>query len=1151
MFLDYAKIKLNKDGQPEQPVLRLRTLAGKELGVIAFASNVKFNINYSELSEIQFDVPYQTDGLLNPIYQMVTGLKMIYTDTYGVFITAKPQISGDGISETKHVTGYSLEKLFERKNLYLEEGTYDFWNPADPTDTILGRVVELDPSWKVGYVASRLIGCYRTFEEYDNNALNFCYGDAMEKYRCAIVFDVYKKTINAYDANEDNGTLPIYLSYDNLVSEVGVEELTDEIVTKLHVYGADDLSIREVNPTGADYLVDLSFFLQNGDLDIIAPGSMETLADRVRSWQKEILNRQEYYTGLVSVRASKTAEKISEEAKLTQLNGELNTLTAQQSVTIQAIALAKTETAKQEQEALLITIKEKIERKNSEIAAQEQRVNLIAESINGYTSDIKSVTNELSFEKYFTDDEQALLIPYLIEDDLTEDTFVASTVEATVQGEAESGNGSVSIQDSKIVQIDMASTHGKTMFTMEGGTITVTSGSIAAGIVRGTLEVNTSGSQFVLSLYLGKTLSGEKSYDSGLLTISGDIANLSGDIISVDDNGVTELLGTALQFDVSEGRKFFTVNVSEYQRYSVAKELFDYGTDVLSDRANAVYEFTLNSANFLFIKEFEPFKNKLELGKAIHLNLASEGHVCSNLLGISLNFEDFPSLSLTFSNQYRHNQGIETLSSMIKKTYSSSRSFNSKKYLYNQVANKTTQVSEFMESDLDTAVKTIWGAANKTVAINSGGIQVGGDSRYQLRIVDNMIAMTDDGWETAKLALGLFSTPGVDGGAEHWGINTEMLAGKLIIGNKMVLENATDEGVMMFKIDETGAWLYNSTFVLQSNGVARTADSGIIIIDPKYGIVAGTGALFNANGTTVTPEFIDECGDITLDSEGMPENANFFLDMRDGSAYFRGTVRAKAGAIGGWTLKDNYLYGGSGNSFVALNGDSGNTESAYAIWAGAENPASAPFWVKKNGSFYAKTGTFKGTIQANKYLDSSGNEMMSEGKWKSSYLDVRGLNVGNGSLKIDENGNVTLKTGSITWEGGAPGLSEDEVQTLITNTLVSSPTIAGGKFTDLKQKNWIEMGQAELSSGQTTVAYFKHYCSGYSTSNPVLVMGYTNPSLQAPNWVLAPFYDIVLSYVETTETMYAQGKWDFSSATVSGLNIEVPTDKITVVPVWG
>lgn len=1040
MFLDYAKIKLSKDGQPEQPILRLRTLAGKELGVVTFASNVKIEVNYTDLSKIEFDIPYQTDGLLNPIYHMITGYKVLYTDLYGIFVLMTPQINGDGVSETKHVVGYSLEEMFERKMLFLEEGTYDFWNPADPSDTILGRVVELDPSWKVGYVAPRLISCYRTFEEYDNDALNFCYGDAMERYRCAIVFDVYKKTINAYDANEDNGTLPIYLSYDNLVSEVSVEELTDEIVTKLHVYGADDLSIREVNPTGSDYLVDLSFFIQNGDLDIVAPGGTKTLAERVQSWQKEILNRQKYYTGLVSVRASKTAEKISEEAKLTQLNGELNTLTAQQSVTIQAIALAKTEIAKQEQEALLITIKEKIERKNSEIAAQEQKVNLIAESINGYTSDIKSVTNELSFEKYFTDDEQVLLIPYLIEDDLTEDTFVASTVEATVQGEAESGNGSVSIQDSKIVQIDMASTHGKTMFTMEGGTITVTSGSIAAGIVRGTLEINTSGSQFVLSLYLGKTLSGEKSYDSGLLTISGDIANLSGDIISVDDNGVTELLGTALQFDVSEGRKFFTVNVSEYQRYSVAKELFDYGADVLSDRANAVYEFTLNSANFLFIKEFEPFKNKLELGKAIHLNLASEGHVCSNLLGISLNFEDFPSLSLTFSNQYRHNQGIETLSGMIKKTYSSSRSFNSKKYLYNQVANKTTQVSEFMESDLDAAVKTIWGAANKTVAINSGGIQVGGDSRYQLRIVDNMIAMTDDGWETAKLALGLFSTPGVDGGAEHWGVNTEMLAGKLIIGNKMVLENATDEGVMMFKIDETGAWLYNSTFVLQSNGAARTADSGIIIIDPKYGIVAGTGALFNANGTTVTPEFIDECGDITLDSEGMPENANFFLDMRDGSAYFRGTVRAKAGAIGGWTLKDNYLYGGSGSSFVALNGDSANTESAFAIWAGNSDPTKAPFWVKKNGDFYAKSGMFKGTIQANKYLDASGNEMMSGGKWKSDYLDVRGLNVGNGNLIIDENGNVTLKTGTITWDGGEPGLSEEEVQQMIDDNAYELPT---------------------------------------------------------------------------------------------------------------
>ena len=148
-------------------------------------------------------------------------------------------------------------------------------------------------------------------------------------------------------------------------------------------------------------------------------------------------------------------------------------------------------------------------------------------------------------------------------------------------------------------------------------------------------------------------------------------------------------------------------------------------------------------------------------------------------------------------------------------------------------------------------------------------------------------------------------------------------------------------------------------------------------------------------------------------------------------------------------------------------------------------------------------------------------------------------------------------TGAITWDDLSKsvqdefgdGLTEDDVSTLITGELVRSPTIAGGKFKDLNQNNWIEMGQVQTSSGVTTVAYFNHYCSGYSTSNPVFVMGYTNPTTAAENWVMAPFNTIVLDYLKTNETMYASGNWDFSGATVTGLGID--TGNVKVVPVWG
>lgn len=166
---------------------------------------------------------------------------------------------------------------------------------------------------------------------------------------------------------------------------------------------------------------------------------------------------------------------------------------------------------------------------------------------------------------------------------------------------------------------------------------------------------------------------------------------------------------------------------------------------------------------------------------------------------------------------------------------------------------------------------------------------------------------------------------------------------------------------------------------------------------------------------------------------------------------------------------------------------------------------------------------------------------------------INGSNITTGTISADR---INL-TGAISWgdldsnvqseieAGGGGGLNEDEVNTLITSKLVASPTIAGGKFADLKQKNYLKMG----SSSDNRVGYLNHYFTPYSTSEPVCVMGYQQGQL--PNWVLAPYNVPVLAFARqssTAGTTAAMGKWDFSGATVSGLNV---SGDVNVIPVWG
>lgn len=1072
MYLDFSKIKLREDGTPERPILRLQTLYGKTLGVISNAYNLEIEINYSSLSQISFDVARWSDGVENPIYDKLTGYKLIYTDALGIYVLQRPETTGDGMSEVKHITGYSLEQLREGKLLYLEEGTYNFWNPVETKDTILGRILELFTNWSVGEVDPRFVGMYRTFDSYNEDVLKFCYNDASEKFLCVFVFDVYKKRINVYSSEDSRGTLPIYLGYENLVKETKVTELSDEIVTKLRVYGDDGLTIAACNPLGTDYIIDLSHYVENGDLDYVADGSTQSLSEKYQQWKAEIEVHRENFLALSSARANALAQELALEVELATLNEEYETLRVKQGAKVQEHALASedpvdAEASKADKQRELDTINAQMAAKEEEIKSKKAEIESANTILSNYQTQMQNISQSLSLknEERFTTTEQEILEEYMQEQELTEETFVATDIATDTSGASGYFNGNVSISPGqsicKIYQLEVTQPTTKTLYSVAGGVFTAQDSekTISGDIVRGTLEDN--GESSVLSLYLCSVTyvlaskpDKPETYESGMLTIRGNISGMTSDITTQTEDGVVMRIGSTMSFSMSpatvnpfsastqyyfdrnkkpnmcmRGGKYYrcvkdtkgawndndwmqteqynmflSASVTAYQRYSVARELYDYGEKALHDMATPTYEFDLEASNFIFLSEFKAFKDILDMGKAVYVKLRKSGEeerkqgrgdvIEANLIGLSFSYEDLPRLSLTFSNRFKKRNGVKTLEGMIKNSYSSTRSYDASKYVYGKVTEHAGEVEQAMKNNLDVAKNKIVGAHDQSVEISQSGIHVSSFTetpseghQYELRIIDSMIAMTDDGWQTAKLAIGLF-----DGGEAHWdngehglepgktgklwGVNADVIFGKQLVGQSMIIESRGDNldgenEIKQFKFDASGAWMNNATLTVQNN-------SSRISIDPTYGIIGGTPDVFSAEGTSVTYNFLEDQSDpdsIKRDQYGIPslgstksggyyehtEDVKFFLDLKTGNAYFNGTIYSKNGFIGGWTIDDGKLYAGDGVGYVRLN--PGVEEyGEYAIWCGANNPVDAPFWVKKNGDMKAKNGMFTGQL---------------------------------------------------------------------------------------------------------------------------------------------------------------------------------------------
>lgn len=124
--------------------------------------------------------------------------------------------------------------------------------------------------------------------------------------------------------------------------------------------------------------------------------------------------------------------------------------------------------------------------------------------------------------------------PYFIEQDLTEETFVASDIDTSSDGaNCPLSNASVSITNASVTKIDLTGQFGKSVYAIVGGTVSVGGQlAISADIIRGTLET-TSQDTMVMSIYAGEITSGDTTSQSGLLTISGTFSEFTDDIQAV------------------------------------------------------------------------------------------------------------------------------------------------------------------------------------------------------------------------------------------------------------------------------------------------------------------------------------------------------------------------------------------------------------------------------------------------------------------------------------------------------------------------------------------------------------------------------------------------------------------------------------------
>lgn len=1025
MVVDFSKVNLL-----EQPVLILKNAAETPLGVLGYAFNITADIKYNEASVLEFTIPAYVDGEPTPYYDDVVGLRVIDYQDVGQFILVNPTETGDGIRKTKACKAYSLEYELSFKKIFISEGTYNFWNPAAPGGTLIDMILELLPSWRVGDIAPSLIGKYRTFAVSNENIYNFIKSTVQQSYNCIFDFDTYTRTINVRDASAFVETNPVYISLSNLAKQIDVEERTEEIITRLDVNGAEGVTIRDVNPSGTNNIINLDYFMNeknfgfeeynqwdeewesggiNGSgietdvenvirsknyIPVVANAvytfkaspninirwydknkafiSYATVGNGTRTapanaaylrfqqigrteyendilitvslitkyykWKEDYEDSRIPYYNLSVEYALQITRRTTEEVALTELQGELTNLENQLAVIIRAESMGLNPPKTRAE------INQEIAEKKAEIAAKNSEIESIAAAAQSIYEKLVEINRAVNFKEYFTDEEYLILDRYIKDESISESSFVFKNTVSYTDDDISTKVADIEAQIQNAELAEVKHDVDKVIYDIKGGHLTVYG--VDADIIKGALERNATDDTFVMTAYLGHGTVNSREYNSACVSLTGSLSDFSKSDKSI-------------QADVSTGFMYFTYNTSEYERRAVGWDLYDYGADVLEKLSQPSYQFTVSSANFLSLDEFVSFGRALKHGQKVYLNLSDENgddRILSPILtGARISYEQPNDLTLEFGNSYTAGDSTFRLADLLEQSIAFGRNADFSKYTYSAFVDSgaNTQVRSFMTSALDVARNAIISSKDQAISWDDAGIRLRmwnsdrtGYDDEQIWMNNNSILMTDDNWESAKLAIGSFHDTNK---GDMWGIVAPNIVGTLLAGENLVIESEKkDGGVSVFKVDAEGCVLHNADLSL----TAQNSDAQILM-NAILGIAIGKYPLTKSNGS------LDE------------DNAKFWVDT-DGNVHFKGTLEGADGSftgtvnisegatIAGWKVASTYLYSGSKTGF--------NDDSHSGIYMGQDGIAlgsgSSLIKLEKNGKITANNVSITGSITA-------------------------------------------------------------------------------------------------------------------------------------------------------------------------------------------
>jgi hypothetical protein len=329
------------------------------------------------------------------------------------------------------------------------------------------------------------------------------------------------------------------------------------------------------------------------------------------------------------------------------------------------------------------------------------------------------------------------------------------------------------------------------------------------------------------------------------------------------------------------------------EQFEQMRTLYDRAKAQLDRVSQPTQQFSIDSENFLFIKEFQDWSEQLETGCLINVEVDDGDMAQLFLSSITVNYDD-RALSLTFGNRYNKFDPKSLFENVLGSVSKSANTLNFVKDMLYPVKNgELDRMQEAIQTSRDLTMGAALSSQNQEVVIDGSGYtgrELMSDGTYdphQIKINGKNIVFTDDAWEHCKTALGELI---LANGESTYGLNAETIIGDLIVGNNLKILNSNGDDI--FVVMDNMVISRVADVDSQINGPGGLSERMSTLEQTVEGfdltvteVTTTTGYTFNADGLTIRKSgeeiinMLDNTGMYVRKSTGGTEDGETFEDV--------------------------------------------------------------------------------------------------------------------------------------------------------------------------------------------------------------------------------------------------------------------------------